>query len=185
MSRSRQPGSLSSTATSHASHPSTSGIRSALAVGEDAHADQSQPKPGIFKICSFTLFFYSIHIVPWRLCRDMRYLQGLGRLTSAMALMGFFIMQRSAKISFPPPKWCNATLLLNVNWDGPKATVWQQLHSTEVRRAPVLPDCSHRSVYTSSSAIKNRAIINEQFAVVTTSIGGSEASHSIPTLLWL
>lgn len=86
---------------------------------------------------------------------------------------------------FPPPKWCNPALLQNVNRDGQK-------HRSDNSCIP--PRCAVNQfsitahtgvcvcVYTSSSVIKNRAIINEQFAVVTTAIGGSEASHHIPTL---
>lgn len=71
------------------------------------------PKPGMFKICSFSALFL---FYPYRTSISSRTLKmadrddddsaelciisgGLGRFTSAVALMGFFIMQKSANTS--------------------------------------------------------------------------------------
>lgn len=88
MSRSRQPRSLSSAATSHASR------RPRRPVMIKASHDQSLLIQG-----SFSTPYHKSRERWWRLCRVMCYLPVLGRRTLAVALMVFVIMQRSANTS--------------------------------------------------------------------------------------
>lgn len=88
MSRSRRPRSLSSTATSHASR------RPRWPVMIKAGHVQSLLIQG-----SFSTPHHKSRQRWWRLRRVMRYLPVLGRRTLAVALMVFFILQRSANTS--------------------------------------------------------------------------------------